>query len=227
MQHSQQSQMTWKQKMDLTKAIFCLPSLSVIVFLRSRIGYRLLDAGWYVAVAFLVYLIGVFNYDERQPHPYVMQWYAVAIVVMGAFHRAVAWVQLRRGTQPHSYSTGLSWLGYRILPKWLRKGGAPNWLFDPALTFTAALIIHEQFSHALGVWLLIAGGSTLFLEMVLSANAAQRDMDVADGLIMAGEQSQTVKRWKGSEASTSDQSRPISTGIGDDLAAKIRARRGK
>ena len=212
--------------MDLAKMVMVLPSLSVIVFLRTRIGYRLLDSGWYLGVALVVFLIGTFNIDPSSPFPHAMEWYAGAIAVMGATHRMIAWSQLRRGTQPHSYSSGVSWLGLRLLPKFLRQGGTPNWLLDPLATAITGLIVSEKLSPAFGGWLLVAAVSTLFLEIILSVKSADRDMDVADGLIMAEVQSDSAKRFGGGAGSEeSDGGAVISTGLGADLRQRIKTRR--
>lgn len=221
----QQSGMTLQQKMEIAKTIMLLPSLSVIVFLRRRIGYRLLDSGWYLGVALIVYLIAFFSYDPRSRYPNAMHWYAGGIVVMGAIHRAIAWMQLRRGTQPHSYATGISWLGFGFLPSWMRSPGMANCLYDPLLTAVIGVVIYKTFSHAFGYWLLTAAASILFLEILLGKKAADREMDIADGLIAAETQAQAVGRFETtSRQRDGDDGGVVATGLGDDVASKVHLR---
>ena len=224
----QQPPMSFKEKLDRAKTIMILPSLSVIVFLRYRIGYRILDSGWYLGVALVVFLIGAGTYDARSPFPAAMQWYSGAIVVLGATHRVIAWFQLRKGTQPHSYSTGISRLGFSFLPKWLRSPGLANAIYDPLVTAIVGFIVHQNISPAFGDWLFVAAVSTLFLEIFISVKSADRDMDIADGLIVAGVQAQTVKQWDGGGIeSTNDGHGAISTGLGRDLTQQLKMQRRK
>jgi hypothetical protein len=220
--------MPYRQKVELLKAIAALPSLSVIVFLRKRIGFRLLDSGWYLAVAFVVYLIAIFNYDPSYPYPHAMEWYALGIVLFGAFHRGQAWFQFKKGTPPHSYSSGISIFLNRRTPQFIRRNRLANVVFDPLVTILTGAAVRIALSPIFGNWLMFAGVSLFLYELFIHANSINRDMDIADGLIAADIQSDSAKRFKGTTSagsSENDGGAAIPTGLGSDIQARIKHRK--
>lgn len=220
--------MTYKQKVELVQALASLPALSVIVFIRRRIGFRLLDSGWYVIVAIIVYLIAWFNLNPQARYPYAMEWYALGIVVFGAFHRAVAWFQFQKGNQPHSYSSGISIFETSRTPRFFRRYRLANRLVDPFVAAVVGLLVKVDVSDVFGTWLLFSGASLFLWELFIQGRAVGRDLDTADGLMEAGMQSDTVKHFerKGKAADVGSDGGPvISTGLSSDIAGRVRRRK--
>lgn len=218
MQPSPEGQLSLHQKTDLARAIIVLPSLSVIVFLRRRIGFRLLDSGWYVAVAIVVFLISQFTFDASRKFPHAMDWYALAILLFGAFHRAVAWFQFRKGTQPHSYSSGISIMQTRGTRPFVVRHNLINRIFDPLFAAAIGITIREAISAPFGNWLICAAVSLFCYELFIQSNTANRELDTADGLMEVSIQSKSVERFKGTaNAATSRADTGIPTGLGADI----------
>lgn len=214
--------MTYREKVNLFKNITAIVSLSVVVFIRRRIGFRLLDSGWYVLAAIAVGLIALFTYDPGSRFPRVMFWYALGILVFGAVHRAIAWFQFRRGTQPHSYSTGISIFELLPIPRFLRGGRAMNAVFDPFAIGITGIVVRERVFEPLGNWLMFSAICLFLSEIFMQAHAVNRDMDVADGLVTAGVQAEAAKRFEGvKDDSGADSGVPVPTGLGRDIRRKL------
>lgn len=220
--------MTLKQKLDLSLSIASILSLSVIVFIRRRIGFRTLDSGWYLAVALLVYILAVFNPEPDSPFPDLMAWYALAIVVLGAFHRLLAWIQIQRGTPSHSYSSGISIFELRWFPRFVRVWRLTNRFVDPAFTLMVGWYIRHDLSVALGNWLIFTSVCLAFYELFVQRSITNLVLDLSDGLTVAESQGATVKRLRQAQASPSavhSDGEAISTGLGKDIAGKVKERR--
>lgn len=217
----QQQQMTYQNKKEVAIGLLALPALSVIVFLRRRIGFRLLDSGWYLLVAVAVYFIALFNYDPRRPFPHLMEWYALSIALMGALHRMVAWLQLRRGNQPHSYSPGVSLFFTKRTPRFMRA--IAHVVVEPLVVLLVGFLVRDSFSIPMGNWLIFAAASLMFYEIFLTLSHADREMDIADGLLAAHGQGEAVQKFGGvaGSAASSGKSEPISTGLGKDIRRNI------
>jgi hypothetical protein len=154
-----------------------IPALTVIVFLRRRVGERMLNMLWLLPMAAALYLIQPLTGRALDDH--ALRIFAVACAVLGIAHR-VQVERMKRGMLApwHSYSRGESWLSFLPLPATFI-----HMVLDPALCALLGWLVVQHVSVWLGYWLLVAALMLFFTEFHDYRNQYHRNADLRDGLV--------------------------------------------
>jgi hypothetical protein len=201
------------------------PALTVMVFLRRDLGYRLLNPAWLIAGTGFLFVITVLT----QPHteganPIDLLFFVLGALILGIYQRVKRWRELNRGIPQHSYYIGTSPFDYRWLPMFCRRNRRMARLADPIFCALIGLAVFPC-SRALAMWLVFSGFCLRSLEYAVHQKQRNRDLDTIDGLINAEIQSETVEHF---ERPTDAQQQPASgipTGLGEDIQNQIKRKK--
>ena len=213
----------------------CLfPALTVIVFMRRRVGLRLLKPIWIVRTFILLQLYAMFGValmhgtlaDVR-----VVQVFSVLFLLAASAHYWRSWREFNRGIRLHTFSSGISYLEKRRIPRFFRFHRRIYRILDPL--FCLALAVYFLvLSPPLGIWLVLSSFSLKFFEQARYEAALDRDLDIVDGLTEADIQQQTVEFFSGgkpqdraSHRRALTQQGGIPTGVAPDIEKQVAARR--
>lgn len=226
MQDQQRSQsLSLFEQYRIFKNLLIFPALTVMVLSRRNIGYRLVNPGWMIVMAFIVWFIAVTCQDPKRPDELnmYMRGYAYAIFGFGLLQRFQAWKAIRKGSPWHSYDTGVSF--FEVSLPFLRfQNRFTKRFIDPA--FIAAVgwfVIARYISIPFGYWVIFAAWCLFWVEAFSHERAVERDLDVADGLIAAEAQSDTAQHFerRGSRSTSSAENAAIPTGLGRDIENRL------
>lgn len=199
------------------------PALTVMVFLRQDIGYRMLNPISLIGIALVMLMFaGLFSLESRPEDLWI---FTVVMLALGAGQRLKRWRQIRQGVKHHSYSLGTSCFDSAGIPNFLRCNGRANNFLDPACCIIAGfLLLH--YSRALGTWLIISGLCLRFYQYAVFRKEMHQALDINDGLVTAKVQSEIVEHFEQpSGPDRQQQSQGIPTGLGSDIEQHIEQRR--
>lgn len=217
--------MSFREKNEFVHTLAFFPALTVMVFIRKGVGFRLLRRGYIFGMGFGLWLVSVLSYNPRDPLPDAMQWFALAFVTVAFYQKIRRWLGLRRGASVHSYDTGVSAFIGKRTPHFLRSYWRVNRFVDPVCVVIVAFYVQRLVSEPLALWLYFSGACLLFFENTVYAKAFERDIDIADGLVSADMQSETVKHFQPPVSNDSHQAdAAIPTGLGADIRSRTNRR---
>jgi len=221
--------MTWLQKIDLIRAFSLFPAITVMVFMRRRLGLRLMKPAWLAMLTIIMLLIPAMAHAVVAPFGFLMVIFAISMLGLGLWHRRQGWLRIGTGELWHTYSPGESrFEALAFIPSFLKSHGRCRRFLDPAAVAVVALIIGGLLSHGLGIWLMFAA----FFLYVYEANLHEKQLDdgfnTYDGMCRAKAQEELVKVFEGErpeqQVCTIEQTVGIPTGIGQDILRNVKNR---
>jgi hypothetical protein len=204
------------------------PALTVMVFLRRDLGFRLLNPLRLLAVTgFLVVVSAFAQQGNANANPMVLLIFALAFFVLGIVQWIKSWFRLNRGVRQHSYYIGTSLYEFRRLPEFIHRNRRFSRFIDPLLCMLAGLVFYP-ISHAMTAWLFLSALSLRIIEYAVHQKYRDMDLDTIDGMIMAERQGQTVEYFENAEGTAQrPQSPDIPTGLGQDVEEHMKNRNNK
>src|ERR1700691_4771807 len=148
--------MTWLEKIDLIRTFSLFPAITVMVFIRRKIGFRMMKPTWLVILTIIMLLVPVIFKAAAAPFGFLMAIYALAMLGLGLWQRWQRWCELCRGERWHTFSPGVLYLETLPLPPFFKSHRRVNRFLDPAAVAIIALIIGIVLSHGLGIWLMFS-----------------------------------------------------------------------
>lgn len=233
---------TINEKIHFVVSLLALPALSLLVFLRFKLGLRQVPLIKINGIGVFVMILPIFGSSVPKVHGIGIAtegvegyFYAfgLAVIVAGAAQRWYHTRLLKQGKLWHSYSLGRSWFEFLLpfLPAfWVRA------TIDPLFAFIVSLIVSASFSPLLGGWIMWGAIGIFSLEMWVRDQQFNQLLDMVDGFCDAQAQSQSATLFTGSgEESTAATPKPLSieetagipTGIAPDIEAQINRRRNR
>jgi hypothetical protein len=215
-----------REKIEFIRGIMQISALTVMVFIRRDMGYRLLNP---LHLIFVTGFLSVFSILADPGHPearfYDLVTFAGLAFLTGLAHRSNRWREFKEGAIQHSYYIGTSPFDFRWLPNFCRRNRRIARFIDP-IFFLAVGFALLQISHALGLWLMFAGLCLRSLEENVHRKEVHMNMDITDSLIVSRLQSDAVQEFEAAPgAAQQQQPTGIPTGIGDDIQKKIKNRK--
>jgi len=222
--------MTWMEKINFVRAFSRFPAITVMVFIRRKIGFRMMNPTWLIILAIIMLLTPVIFKAAAAPFGFLMVIYALALLGLGFFQRWQRWQELCNGEHWHTYSPGISYLETLPLPPFFRSHGRVGRFLDPAAVAIVALLVGIILSHGLGIWLLLSAFFLYVHEQDAYQAQLNRDLDTLDGLVAAEVQAETVKHFEGKqpeEQRSIEETAGIPTGLAPDIHRQVELRRAK
>src|SRR5450755_2873912 len=138
----QQEAITFEQKVNILQNITLFPALTVMVFLRRKVGYRFLDMLKIQAMVVLLLAYGAFSTLSFGPTAGGMvTLFAFAVLIAAIIERRLRWRDIKRGVSWHTYSRGISWFS-SFLP--ISEVAARRFI-DPAGALVAGIVFFILF----------------------------------------------------------------------------------
>ena len=179
--------------MEFTKWLMSFPALTVMLLLRSNLGYRLLNPLALFGVSFAMAVIATWA-AETTPYADALMLFAGLVFIGGIAERAKRWRELRRGMRLHSYYIGDSHLQRLKLPGFLRRNRRVERFIDPLICLLAGFPL-VQFIPALGGWILFSGLCLRIVEDAVWKKQIERDLDTLDGMIESEVQEEVLEQY--------------------------------
>ncbi|MBI3867425.1 MAG: hypothetical protein HY299_02755 [Verrucomicrobia bacterium] len=204
---------SWQEHVNTALHFAEFPALTVMPFLRRRIGLRTLS--WKLAVmgCLLVVVASPFKdeaFSSTNPpedavyFPYrtalppncahAPGWlglFALGSLVLGVRQKGRRWREMRRGIAWHTYHRGVSVFSFLPL-----EAGIAERFVDPAVCILGGFAIWHWFSAALGGWLIVSGLALNFIEQTVHQIHRERTLDAVDAAIDCDALSQTVRYFE-------------------------------
>jgi hypothetical protein len=235
-------EMLWTEKVEIIQWLALFPAITVMVFIRRKIGFRMLKPGslFIMAIILLVfsYLFGggflfgglLFG-ASLGPFPMLIKLYALAMLGMGFYQRFLRWRELCNGVRWHTYCPGISILEVLSIPAFLQANRRIYRFLDPLLCWLVAQFIVARFSTGLAAWLAFASFALYMYENALFEKMLEQDLDTLDGLIASEVQMETVKHFEGPQPEEKQRKLQdtggIPTGAAPDIHRQIELRKIK
>ena len=222
-QPQQQQGLSLIEQYRLIKWALKFPALTVMVFLRRRIGYRQVSISVLLTIAFVIIfgssLATPGNEDGR---PLDLDLFALLFVFFGICHRIRGLFQFHRNAHEHSRSVGISIFHFRWLPRVVRHNRLAERLVDPAVCILSAFMLFPH-SRFLALYIGFAGFCLRGFEMQVHENERNQQLDIMDDLINSQAQAQAVEDYE--QPPRARRQRTINvlpSGIGADIASRIK-----
>lgn len=208
-----------------SKWLMRYPAMTVMVFMRRDIGYRLLDLKPMIIMTGILMLVAaIIPPDEPGANPEYLLWFALISLFLASCQRTKRWREFKRGVLQHTYYIGTSPFDFQWLPRFCRRFRRMGRFADPFFCIIAGGIMLLE-STALGFWLMIAGAALRIFEDVVHEKELNRDFDILDSVIISEVHGNTVEQFDDSSPHTPQpSSQPVPTGLAPDIEEHIRNR---
>jgi hypothetical protein len=233
-QNQPTQELTLSEKAKIIQYLALFPALSIMVFIRRKIGFRLLKPSWLIGIAmFLWFINGItdLGFLIFQPAGFLFAEFPWVMLAFGFFERYRRWKELCNGERWHTMSPGISYLEVLPLPAFLKSHRRIYRFVEPIGCFIGAMLIGIFFSEALARWIAFSSICLFIYEQTLYEKQLERDLDVLDSLIAAEVQGETVEHFSGEQPEAKERSiretGGIPTGVAFDIHRQIERRRAK
>jgi hypothetical protein len=236
--------MSWLEKLDLLRKFSKFPAITVMVFIRRRIGFRMLNPTWLIVMWVIMLVVPALFAPAAKPFGFFMVAYAFAMLGLGIFQRRQRWKELCGHVHWYTYSTGISWLEGVRLPQSLKSNPHVtrfldpvagffqshyriHRILDPAATILAGILIALFVSHGLGLWIIFSGFFLYVFEQDVYERSINHDLDILDGMYISELQAKVVDAFKTKtpqeqqKSPNMDETSGIPTGLAPDLHMKV------
>lgn len=228
---TQPTQTSLTDKMKIVQHLAVFPAITLMVFIRQKIGFRMLKPSRLIAVAiFIMFIDGLCSTFGHQTGALftVFPW---VMLGFGFYQRHRRWKELGNGELLHTLSPGISYLERLPLPQFLMEQRRIYRFCEPLLCFVAAMLIGIFLSRQLAQWIAFSSFALFIFEQTLYEKALEHDLDVLDGLVTAEVQGKIADHFSGTktdqEQMTLEQSAGLPSGVSRDIQRQIELRRAR
>jgi hypothetical protein len=227
-QTQRNNDLTLSEKMKIVQYLAILPAITIMVFMRRKVGFRMLKPSWLIGMAcFLWFIDGLCatNLLVFSPCGYIFTKFPWVMLAAGFLQRYLRWRDLCSGHQWHTFSPGISYFEYLPLPKFLKAHRRIYRFVDPAACFIFSMFFGVFFSEPLARWIAFSSLALFIYEQALFEKQLDRDLDILDGLVAAVVQTKTVEHFAGPQGDdvqrTLEETAGIPTGVAFDIHRQI------
>jgi hypothetical protein len=233
-QNQPTQELTLSEKMKIVQYLAIFPAITIMVFIRRKVGFRMLKPSRLMGVAmFLWFINGLCNIDLLIFHPagFLFAEFPLLFLLVALLQRYRRWRELCNGERWHTLSPGISYLEVLPLPAFLKAHRRIYRFVEPVMCFIAAMFIGVILSPALARWIAFSSIMLFIYEQTLFEKQLDRDLDILDGLIASEVQSETVEHFAGPQPDDKERSLQetsgIPTGVAFDIHRQIERHRAK
>jgi hypothetical protein len=225
--------LTLSDKMKIVQYLSIFPAITIMVFMRRKVGFRMLKPSWLIGMAFFLWFInGVTNMIPfGQPAGTIFSNFPMVMLAFAFIQRFWRWRELCQGIRWHTLSPGISYFELLPLPAFLRSHRRIYRFLDPLACFVFSMFFGIFFSQPLARWFAFSSFALFIFEQTLFEKQLDRDLDILDGLVASEVQAETVKHFEGSQPEekqrTLADTAGIPTGVAFDIHKQIELRRAK
>lgn len=202
--------LTFAEKLNIGFFIASLLSLTLLPFLRRRLGFRLLSPLHFIPCLLLFLLCnplipGALITMSMEPNasggesPVLhtgngsgfLGLFAFLSMMLASRQRAARRREMKQGIPVHSFSRGIS--VFAFLPCKLET---VHRTIEPLFVIVIGFWIWDTFSPALGWWLVVSGLALTAVEARVAQIQMERTMDAVDGMLDSGTLSEAVAEFQ-------------------------------
>lgn len=199
------------------------PALTVMVWLRCDLGYRMVSPARIVPVTLFLFVVSVLaGNGDTTKRLWGLLIFAGLTLALTIYQRVRRWFELGQRVRQHSYYLGTSLFSHiRWLPESLRYERRLERFADPfAIGVIGYAVVH--FSPPLGCWLLLSAVCLRCYEWAIHMRDLNLNMDILDGMIRSEQQNQTVEEFETQSGwHKNAASGGLPTGLSDDIESQI------
>lgn len=225
MQGQQQRTTTLAEKMDIVTGLALFPAMTIMVFLRRKLGYRFLSPIRYQVMVLLIWALAGFSIvSGNTASVLALSLFGLVVLILASVERYLRWRDIKQGVSWHTYSRGISWFSF--LP--LRETTVKRFI-DPAAAAIIGLLLSFLFPW-LGYYIIFSAACLFIFESADYQRSINLMLDQLDSLVESEIVSGNVAYYAGDGAATErplEQTAGIPTGTDPDLAAAIERRRAR
>jgi hypothetical protein len=238
-----QQRTTIAEKVDIAAGLALFPAITVMVFMRRKLGYRFLSPIKLFVMFLILWAVGgvstIVNAKTQTATyggtsisatatspadglaPFIF--FALAMLIVGMIERYLRWRDIKKGVSWHTYSRGISWFSFLPFNDTIIKR-----YIDPAACLIVGLLVMLVFKW-LGYYIILSAFCLFLFEAVDYERAINRMLDVLDSLVESEVVSENVEFYTTGKPTEKpiEQTAGIPTGVSPDLAAAIERKRQK
>jgi len=232
-QTQQNQDLTLSEKMKIVQYLAIFPALTIMVFMRRKVGFRMLTPTRLISMAFFLWIIGdlIGMLPFTQPPGFIYDRFPLLLIVVGFLERYRRWKELCNGERWHTLSPGISYIEFLPLPPMLRAHRRIYRFLDPLACFVFSMFFGVFFSQPLARWFAFSSFCLFIFEQTLFEKQLDRDLDILDGLVAAEVQTETVEHFAGPQPGEKQRSieetAGIPIGVAFDIHRQIELRRAR
>lgn len=226
MQRNSWDDLTLRQKMQVVEYLAQFPALTLLPWLRTHVGYRMLGPERLGVGCLVAFIIGGLGQDRLGCE--ACQLFAFLTLVMGLAQRARRKREMKVGQLIHTYYLGDSRFEPKNTPEYLRRDRKFARSVDPMIATGFGLLIAAE-APGLGLWLVLSGMSLGIVENRAWQRDRENELDVIDAAIESEVQSERFQQFAPPpcELEVAHDDPGIPSGIGQDIAPRISAARAQ
>jgi multisubunit Na+/H+ antiporter MnhC subunit len=203
------------------------PALTVMVFLRQDLGYRLLNPLSLIGVnGFVFFSAGMMRPYKPGARATDLMVFAIVAFVLGMVQHIRRWWQLDKHNRQHSYYIGSSLFYFRWVPEFVRENRRMERFVDPVVCALIGLAL-LHFSHALACWLLLSAVCLRAFEHTVHEQELNRRLDMVDGLMNSEQQASVMEQYEQGPWSRPRTDQGIPTGLDEDVRKNIKRQKNQ
>jgi hypothetical protein len=226
-QTQQNQDLTLSEKMKIVQYLSILPALTIMVFTRRKLGFRMLKPARLIGMAFFLSFINDLTNILPFSHGagFLFSEVPLVMLIFGFYQRYRRWKELCNGEQWHTLSPGVSYLELLHLPAILTAHRRIYRFVEPFACFVFSMLFGIFFSQPLSRWFAFSAFAMFIFEQSLFEKQLDRDLDILDGLVVAKVQTETVEHFAGPQPDeaqrTIEETAGIPTGVAFDIHRQI------
>jgi len=232
-QQQQAWQQQWKsltleQKLAIGANIALYPAMTVMIFIRRRLGYRFISLPKLVVMSVFLLILGALAgaLGSLGRNSWLVVVFSLAVFVVGVVERRFRWREIKAGVSWHSYSRGISWLN-NFLPY---SDSTIKRFFDPAAVLVVGVIFVVLIQPILGYYFIFSALCLFSFEAYDFERSINMMLDQLDAMIDSEVISSNVEYYSQPgevKQRPLEQTAGIPTGVAPDLQAAIERRRSR
>jgi hypothetical protein len=232
-QKAPEQELTLSEKAKIIQNLAGYPALTMMVFIRRKVGYRMLKPSRLITMAFILKFVGGLTsiIPFATPVGIIYSEFPVVMLAFGFFQRWRRWKELCNGERWHTMSPGISYLELLPLPAFLRAHRRIYRFVEPLSLFFGSMLIGMFFSQGLGRWVFFCSFCLFIYEQAIYERQLDRDLDVLDSMIAAEVHKETVEFFEAPDSAqqerTIQETSGIPTGVAFDIHKQIEKLRAK
>jgi len=230
-QNRKSDELTFWQKLEIIRAVSMYPALTLMVFTRRKIGFRILKINGIVIMGLIMLFVASLVSSNSDTSGAPLTVFALAMIGMAIFQRTMRWRDLTQGVRWHTYCVGISYLEMVPWPPVIASHRRVYRYIEPVACFLVGMLISWIISRPLGIWIMFSSLALSVFEQTLFEKHLERDLDILDGLISAEVQGETAKFFDGPQPGekqrTLEDTAGIPTGVAPDIHRQVEIRRAK
>jgi hypothetical protein len=220
----QQQATTLEQKVNIVQNLALFPALTVMVFVRRKVGYRFLDMMKIEIMVVLLWVLSAFSGAAGGAlSGGIIFLFSLAVLITAFVERRLRWNEIKRGVSWHSYSRGISWFS-----GFMGETNAKRFA-DPAAVLIVGIVFFFLFRY-LGLFFILCAVCLFLFETIDYQRTIDRMLDQLDNLVESEVVSENVEYFQQGGAAKErplEQTAGIPTGTDPDLAAAIARKRAR